>query len=148
MQPTEAELKTYLLDLLARREYSQLELQQKLRLKQIDPALVASLLDWLAKQGYQSEERFARQLIRAKLQKGYGSYAIAQFCFEHGVSKAMQQVVLAEMDIDWLSLAADSYGKKYAGKAIANFQDKQKRMRYLQSRGFDSAVIQQLFKQL
>lgn len=153
MQPsgtelTDAELKSYLLGLLARRDYSERELTQKLRQKQVAAEQAEALLLWLKGRGYQSNGRYARQLIQAKLHKGYGWFYINQLCAEQGLEKSLVQAVLDELNVDWLSIALDAYQKKYADKPIVDYQDKQKRMRYLQSRGFDGQVIQQLFKQL
>lgn len=153
MQPSntalsEAELKSYLLGLLARRDYSERELAQKLRQKQVAPEVSETLLLWLKGRGYQSNSRYARQLIQAKVHKGYGWFYINQLCAEQGLEKSLVQAVLDELNVDWLSVALEAYQKKYADKPIADYQDKQKRMRYLQSRGFDGQVIQQLFKQL
>ncbi|WP_337843259.1 regulatory protein RecX [Rheinheimera sp.] len=145
---TEQELRQWLLALLSRREYSALELKQKLKQKGASAEQTADLLDWVQQRNYQSELRYARQLIQAKLHKGYGWFYINQLCAEQGLEKSLVQAVLDELNVDWLSIASEAYQKKYADKPIVDYQDKQKRMRYLQSRGFDGQVIQQLFKQL
>lgn len=148
MSLTEAELKGYVLNLLARRDYSERELRQKLKQKEASVEDIERLLAWSQQQGYQSDSRYAEQMTQAKVRKGYGQYYLQQFFAEQGLSKELLQQVIETKEIDWVGVASDAYRKKYADKPITDYHDKQKRMKYLQSRGFESQVIQQLFKQL
>jgi regulatory protein len=145
---TELELRQWLLGLLSRREYSALELKQKLKQKGASVEQSANLLDWAQQRNYQSELRYARMQINAKLHKGYGWFYISQFCAQQGINKELQQQLLEELNIDWFEVATSAYRKKYADKPIADYQDKLKRMRYLQSRGFGSDTIQLVFAEL
>jgi regulatory protein len=145
---TEPELRQWLLGLLSRREYSALELKQKLKQKGASAEQTAALLEWAQQCNYQSELRYARMQLNAKLHKGYGWFYISQFCAQQGISKELVQQALDELDIDWLEVACSAYRKKYADKPIADYQDKLKRMRYLQSRGFGSDIIQLVFAEL
>ena len=106
------------------------------------------LLDWAQQRDYQNELRYARMQVNAKLHKGYGWFYISQFCAQQGIKKELQQQLLEELDIDWFEVATQAYRKKYADKPIADYQDKLKRMRYLQSRGFGSDTIQLVFAEL
>ncbi len=145
---TEQELRQWLLGLLSRREYSAQELKQKLKQKGASAEQISQLLDWAQQRNYQSELRYARMQVNAKLHKGYGWFYISQFCAQQGINKELLQQLLDELDIDWFEVATTAYRKKYADKPIADYQDKLKRMRYLQSRGFGSDTIQLVFAEL
>lgn len=145
---TEQELRQWLLGLLSRREYSAQELRQKLTQKGASAEQITALLEWAQQRNYQSELRYARMQVNAKLHKGYGWFYISQFCVQQGIHKELLQQLLDESEIDWFEVATSAYRKKYADKPIVDYQDKLKRMRYLQSRGFGSDLIQLVFAEL
>ena len=60
------EIKNYILGLLGRREYSRQELLQKLRLKKFDDQSIKMVLDEMEADNWQSDERFAQNLINAR----------------------------------------------------------------------------------
>lgn len=144
--PTEAELKKTAIDLLSRRDHSRHELTQKLQLKGGDSDTVGAVIEWCTNQNYQSESRYCTMLVRAKINKGYGPAVVAQAAREQGIDRELLTQTLEELDIDWFALALLQYQKKFADKPITDFQDKQKRMGFLQRRGFNSAQIQYALK--
>ncbi len=135
-------MRSLAIDLLSRRDHSSRELQQKLRQKGGDEADIAAVLDWCQQQNYQSDARYCAMLIRSKVAKGYGPAVVSQAAREQGLDRELLQDTLAELDIDWFALALCQYQKKFADKAIKDFQDKQKRMGFLQRRGFNAGQIQ------
>jgi len=139
---TQAELRSIAIDLLSRRDHSSRELQQKLRQKGGQENDIAVVLDWCQQQNYQSDARYCAMLIRSKVAKGYGPAVVSQAAREQGLDRELLQDTLAELEIDWFALALSQYQKKFAGKAIKDFQDKQKRMGFLQRRGFNTGQIQ------
>lgn len=141
-QKTQAELRSIAIDLLSRREHSCGELQQKLRQKGGDEADIAAVLAWCQQQNYQSDARYCAMLVRSKVAKGYGPAVVSQAAREQGLDRELLQDTLAALDIDWFALALSQYQKKFADKAIQDYQDKQKRMGFLQRRGFNAGQIQ------
>lgn len=143
---TLAELKKIAIDLLSRRDHSRQELAQKLRQKGGLDDDIQQLLDWCCAENYQSDERYAVLLVRSKINKGYGPLYLSQAAREQGISKELLTRTIETLEIDWFELALAQYRKKYQGKPVEDFQDKQKRMGYLQRRGFNGAQIQYALK--
>jgi regulatory protein len=139
---TAAELRSIAIDLLSRREHSSRELQHKLQIKGGQTEDIAAVLAWCQAEHYQSDERYCAMLLRSKVAKGYGPAIVAQAAREQGLARELVQETLAALEIDWFALALLQYEKKFAALAIKDYQDKQKRMGFLQRRGFTVEQIQ------
>lgn len=123
------------LKLLARREYSRHELQQRLSVHSDNPSEIEAVLDELAERGWQSDERYAQSLIRSKSPR-HGRLKIAHQLEQHGIDAR-----------DWLPEADDEQQRaiailqrKYA-TAPETWAEKQKAARFLAQRGFDTDTI-------
>lgn len=143
---TGAELKKIAIDLLSRRDHSRQELAQKLLQKGGEAELVASVIDWCTEENYQCDSRYCAMLVRSKVNKGYGPAVVSQAAREQGIDRELLTQTLEELEIDWFALALSQYQKKFADKPVKDFQDKQKRMGFMQRRGFNSAQIQYALK--
>ncbi|MCT6700953.1 regulatory protein RecX [Rheinheimera sp. 4Y26] len=141
-----SDLKKIAIDLLSRRDHSRQELVQKLQSKGALYDDIQQVLDWCQTENYQSDERYATLLVRSKINKGYGPLYIAQAAREQGISKELLTQTIEALEVDWFALALGQYQKKYGDKPATDFQDKQKRMGYLQRRGFNGAQIQYALK--
>ncbi len=141
--PTESELRACAIDYLSRRDHSVRELQEKLLQKGGAFAQVQAVIAWCQQQNYQSEERFCQMLVRAKANKGYGPAWISQAARQHGLTAEMIRQVLQDDSFDWFANALTQYQKKFGDKPMGDYQDKQKRMAYLQRRGFSSEHIRE-----
>ena len=69
---TGARLRSYAFALLTRRDYSKADLEAKLNQYAINPEEVANLVDELAQQNYQSDQRVAELTLASQLRKGKG----------------------------------------------------------------------------
>ncbi len=117
------------LKMLARRECSYLELYKKL--SNIYPKEeVEQALETLRKQNYQSDERFANELIRTRFNQGKGSIKIAMDLKQQGI----ENFDLSEYD--FFALAKQVRIAKYGEAIPSNYKEKYKQQRFLQSRGF------------
>lgn len=143
---TAAELKKIAIDLLSRRDHSRQELQQKLLHKGGEAQVIADVIDWCTDENYQSDSRYCAMLVRSKVNKGYGPAVVSQAARENGIDRELLTQTLEELEIDWFELARQQYQKKFADKPITDFQDKQKRMGFLQRRGFSASQIQYALK--
>jgi regulatory protein len=143
---TAAELKKIAIDLLSRRDHSRQELTQKLKQKGGLDDDIQQVLDWCSAENYQSESRYAVLLVRSKINKGYGPLYLSQAAREQGITKELLTQTIESLEVDWFALALAQYQKKYGGTPVEDFQDKQKRMGYLQRRGFNGAQIQYALK--
>lgn len=136
------------LRLLARREHSRKELAEKLRLRGFSSDESQAVLDRLAEQGWQSDERYAECFARQRIQNGYGPVKIAYELQQRGGGEVDLDALVAELKCDWMELARQVYSRKYPHTAQMNVQEWHRRSRFLQQRGFSGDLIRALFAQL
>lgn len=139
------EISVICLRLLARREYSQLELLTTLSLKGFIQQDIQAVIDRLANQGLQSDERFAEIYARSRFNKGFGSLKVAYELKQRGIDNFDLQAVIMENFGDETQLINQVYNKKYASILELTLKERLKRQRFLQQRGFSSKLIQVLF---
>ncbi len=125
--------------MLVRREHSQLELKQKLQLKDFDSALIASAIDLLIEQNYQSDERFSEDFITMRFNQGKGPIKISGELKQRGIEVFDLSV------FDWFALAQKIRVAKYGEDLPSDYKEITKQKRFLQSRGFDFDQINQAF---
>jgi regulatory protein len=145
MNPPKQTAKNYCLYLLSRREYSQKELLTKLMQKGFERADIQPVIDELAKNLWQSDDRFAECYARYRLQKGFGAVAIRYELSQKGIDVALNTLndVLLTIADDWLDLLTQVYCKKYGDIEPITRHDWSKRSRFLLQRGFSSSQITQ-----
>jgi regulatory protein len=137
--PDPGELRERALGYLARREHSRFELARKLAQAGFDDTDVGALLDDLEARNWLSDLRFAESWVadhRAKT----GSVKLAFDLRQRGVSDCVIQAVLGENRDSELGRAREVWQKKF-GSAPADAGERARQMRFLQGRGFTSAVI-------
>lgn len=136
---TGARLRSYAFALLTRRDYSKADLEAKLNQYAINPEEVANLVDELAQQNYQSDQRVAELTLASQLRKGKGLQRIKQ------ALKAKQldtELITEELsEVDWLDQAYQLKIKKFGMEVEMDPKLKAKQIRFLQYRGFDMDVI-------
>ncbi|EWH11297.1 recombination regulator RecX [Catenovulum agarivorans DS-2] len=137
----EAQAKQYLTYLLSRKEYARSQLFNKLQQRNYPKDAANQLLDELAELSWQSDERYATSLIRAKAQSGYGPKYIQQLFFQHQVAVSFNDII-CELEINWVEHLVRVIEKKYATKDLTDYKQKQKCLRYCYSRGYSSSDIQ------
>lgn len=130
------EIYNYSIRLLARREYSALELQHKLQNKfGAQQREFYSVLERLQEDNYQSDQRFAEAYLRFRAQKGFGPERIAMELNAKGVSPNDIDCALDEFSDNWEEIMAQQWRKKF-NSPPANWQEKSKQCAYLKQRGF------------
>ncbi|MFA6409456.1 MAG: regulatory protein RecX [Gammaproteobacteria bacterium] len=139
------EIRHVALDLLARREHSRLELKQKFLLRDFSEEEIENILEILAKENLQSDERFAENYIRSRVSRGFGPIYIKNDLRYRGVSAEIIKESLEAQNIDWPALAKAVWQKKYGRSASKNPQDKIKQMNFLRQRGFGGEQIRNIF---
>jgi regulatory protein len=132
------------LRLLTLREHSRHELLQKLSLKGYIKDDILAVVDELAEQGWQSDQRYAECYARYRIQKGFGPIMIAYELKQNGISYANFDLALTELDTTWQQLLAQVYLKKYKQAPISDRNEWVKRSRFLFQRGFSSEMISEL----
>lgn len=154
-------LRAKALALLAAREYSRRELARKLavhvrkaqsgRIGEADPEAVASslaaiepLLDEFTARGWLSETRYVEQAVR-RLSRRYGPRRVAQDLEAKGVSRESVAATLPYLQSEALVTARMLLDRKFPGPAHSP-EERARRVRFLQGRGFDYDVIRNVLK--
>ena len=133
---TSVELRARALRLLARREHSRAELRRKLSPRAESAAALDALLSDLEARKQLSEERFAEGRARV-LSRKYGAARIRQDLKSRGVGDELVEKISTEGELDRARAILD---RKYREPATTR-EEKARRMRFLQSRGFSSEII-------
>lgn len=129
--------------MLARREHSQREMQQKLQLKGFEKDDISEILEEFANKGWQSNARFAESYIRSRVHKGFGPVKIQFELRERGIDAGIN--CLVEEMPDWDALLSELHQKKYGNEVPTEMKERAKRIRFFQHKGFTSDMIRQLF---
>ena len=133
---TPAELKARALRFLVRREHSRAELVRKLAPHAESEDALNAVVDLLLSKKQLSDERFAEERARS-LSRKYGAARIRQDLKEKGVADDIVDRVSAEGDLE---RARAILQRKYRAPA-ATREERARRARFLQSRGFSYEVI-------
>lgn len=124
----------YTLALLARREYSSREIQEKLHYKGTQPEIITAVLQRFQQKGWQSDARFAENLISSKKDR-YGVLKLSYLLEQKGIDKSIFESMLPDEEEE-LELALNLLYKKYPQKDTED-TEKHKRLRLLVNHGFN-----------
>jgi len=133
------ELRARALRLLARREHSRAELGRKLAPRAESSEALNTLLDSLEQKKQLSNERFAAERARV-LSRKFGAARIRLDLKSKGVGPDLIARVSGESD---LAQARAILARKYRLPASTR-EERARRMRFLQSRGFAHEIIRKL----
>ena len=124
------------MNLLARREHSACELRTKLKRRFPDDEKIDVQLARLIEERLQSDVRFAQSYARQRISRGYGPLRLREELRERGVSEDDVAEAMKEMEIDWCAVAEEVIQKKFGAGAPHDLQEKARRARFMQYRGF------------
>lgn len=122
--------------MLAMREHSVKEINDKLAKKTDDLDMLNAVLDELLENRYVSDQRFAESYVRVRANKGFGPVKIRAELANKGVSSSLIAEHLAIESPIWIDNAVAQYQKKYAQHGVKDYNEWTKRARFMQSRGF------------
>ena len=130
------------MDYLARREYGQQELEQKLIAAGFEAVIATDVVHKLSDEGLQDDRRFIESFVQSRINQGKGPVRVRQELGERGVDVGQIEAVLEDVAEDWFALARQIRNKKFGSELPRDFTEKARQMRFLQYRGFESAQIQ------
>jgi regulatory protein len=137
--------------LLARREHSRQQLQNKLKQRGFLMGAIDEALEKCLRLDLQSDVRFADMYCRGRINRGYGPTVIRQLLRQEGVSVDITDDIIeqANTDINWLHEAERVWHKKYQNNpSNTSPLVQQKQRQFLRYRGFTEAVIGLFFERL
>lgn len=130
------------LEYLAKREYSYVELGQKLKGYAEEGDDIPALLDDFKQRGWLSDARFTEQLVHARKAK-FGSARVANELREKGVDDALIASAVDAIKNNEFENALAVWKKKYKAPP-SNREEWAKQARFLQSRGFGFDLIKKI----
>jgi regulatory protein len=139
------ELRARALRLLARREHSRAELARKLALRAESTEALEKLLDDLAARRQLSDERYAEERAHWMARK-YGAARIRRELLAKGVAADTAARLSGESAQADLERARAILARKYRTPALTR-EERAKRGRFLQGRGFSLDVIRRLLRE-
>ena len=143
---TGSRLRSYAFAVLTRKEYSKADLIKKLALYAEHQDEVIQLVDELARENYQSDQRVAEMIVRSQMRKGKGPNRIKLALNAKKIDKALVQDDMKE--VDWYEEAYQLKVKKYGTEVTKDPRIKAKQIRFLQYRGFEmDAIMKAIMKQ-
>ena len=127
------------LNMLIRREHSQLELSNKLQLKGFDDFDIKHSINLLIEQKYQSDERFSEAFILMRHNQGKGPVMISSELKKRGIESFDLSI------FDWFELVKEVREKKFGQNLPSDYKTQAKQKRFLKSRGFGFDQINKAF---
>jgi regulatory protein len=127
-------LKARALRYLSTREHSRLELGRKLARYAEDNDDVEALLDFLEKNNWLSQERFAESLIHRRAGR-YGNSRVLAELQTHGIGGEAMAELKAGLADSETARASEVWRRKF-GKIAEDAAERSKQMRFLLQRGF------------
>ncbi|MBF1221524.1 MAG: regulatory protein RecX, partial [Haemophilus parainfluenzae] len=92
---------SYVVNLLARREYSEFELRNKMQEKAFTEDEIDETIAYCQKKNWQNDKRFAENYLHTRSQRGYGANRIKQELRQlKGVSSDVINEALTESEIN------------------------------------------------
>jgi len=122
------------------------ELTHKLRLRNYDEASIQAVIESLIDEGLQSDNRFAEQYARTRIEKGYGPVRIRQELRERGISDSLISHYLEMNGPDWTARAVQAREKRFGRALPGEYSEQAKQARFLQQRGFTTEQILKIIK--
>lgn len=129
------------MNLLARREHSVKELQDKLLAREYALDEIQPALQTLTQEGLQSDERFIESFIHARMGRGSGPTKIRAELRQRGVEGGLIDDYLDERNEHWYEIAEEVRKKKFGNSMPTDYKEKIKQSRFLQYRGFTTEHI-------
>ena len=122
--------------LLAAREHSQHELRRKLAQKGHAVDAIEQVIEQLANQGLQSDERFVEDFVKSHRDRGKGPKRIRLELQGHHLPHELIEKHINERHADWRDLALKVKLKKFGQAPIDDLKERSRQTRFLEYRGF------------
>ncbi len=128
-------------EFLSRREYSRLELKNKLCRYAEDDEVEQVLRD-LIRLGHQSDSRFCEQFILSRYNRGQGPVRIEHDLRQHQIDDDVITTQMSEYEDRWSQKAAEVRSKKFGSQPPSDFKQWARQARFLHQRGFRSSDLE------
>ncbi|MCO5397324.1 recombination regulator RecX [Ralstonia soli] len=135
-------LKARALGYLSRREHSRVELRRKLAPHAESAEEVDALLDWLERENWLSNTRFAESVVHRRAGR-YGTARLMQELKTHQLGEETLGEVKAQLQSSEASRAKALWEKRF-GRPPTDLAERAKQVRYMMARGFSRSVVSRI----
>lgn len=136
---TGSRLRSYAFAVLTRKEYSKADLIEKLALYALCRDEVITLVEELARENYQSDQRVAELLLSSQKRQGKGPQRIKMALKNKKIDSTLITEELKETD--WVAQAYALKVKKFGEEVSKEPKIQAKQIRFLMYRGFEMDAI-------
>lgn len=138
--------RSYILWLLARRDYPRRTLEEKLKKKELSSLEIKTLLDGLSEEGLYREETFKKLRTRQLIRQGYGPSLIKAKMSRDRIVPSNEELDASYLDLDisqelQLRLLIEKHSKRYASRGLNPRQFKEKLIQSLVRKGFSISIV-------
>ncbi len=133
--------RTAAIALLARREHTVHELEQKLQARGYAAHEVQSTLSSLHGEGLQSDQRFAENYVYERVRRGYGPVRIRFELERRGLEPVWIERALRPHKEDWQRHAAEQRSKRFGTILPTDPRERDRQSSFLHRRGFSAEHI-------
>ncbi|UIP28438.1 recombination regulator RecX [Photobacterium sp. TLY01] len=126
---------------LSRRDHAKRELQQKLKQRGYSEQEVSDAVAYCQDYNWLDDARYAAMAVRNGVSKGWGMLRIKQEMKMKGVHDLCIKQALEEAEVDWFEQARAVAQRKFGDTQMDTPKEKARRLRFMQSRGFDFEQI-------
>lgn len=137
-------LKARAIALLARREYSVVELRRRLAPHAESEDQLTALVDVLQREGYLSQARFAASLVRRRGER-YGTARVVQELKAHQLPADVLEIETAALRATELERCRQAWKKRFDALP-QNLEERARQTRFLLARGFSSSAVRTVLK--
>lgn len=141
------EIRRAAMNLLARREHSEIELSRKLRSKGFVEENIQPVILNLIQENLLNNNRFIENYVHCRRSKGFGPRRIQAELIERGIHEELIDHHLKITDNAWFAEVRKVWRKRFKNQMPQDFKTQGQQMRFLYSRGFTSEQIKSVFKQ-
>ncbi len=108
---------------------------------------VEAVLDVIAGQGLQSDDRFSETYLNERMRKGFGPLRIRAELRERGIEESLIALYLDSIDeTDWMERLASVHNKKFGMAPAQGRSELARRGRFLEYRGFSSSQVSRFLR--
>ncbi len=127
--------------LLARREHTRQELEDKLGRRGYPRGVVADVIEELLEEGLLDEGRFAEAFVNSRVERGQGPVRIEYEMRQRGVPAHLAREALQALAVDWREQARAVRRHRFGDRVPADRREAARQAQFLQRRGFTAEQV-------
>ena len=124
------------------------EVQLKMKKYQLSAVQKEEVIERLQQESFLDDERYAKNYVRSKMNgKQWGKIKLQYQLMQKGISSSLIQKALSEIDTEDYENQVDIHIEKWKRTNKLNYENAPKLIRFLASKGFENAIINQKLKE-